>query len=153
MTRYLASGEWEPRDTIATLASAMDVGNPSNMERLRSLIGDANALRDHVAAWSIDDPSIEDSTRWMHQRTGMAICPHTATAIGAWRQMGRSDERWIAVATAHPAKFETIVEPLIGRDVEVPSTLQGLLERPSRAADMKPNDDAFHAALLAAFSE
>jgi threonine synthase len=95
---FLAGAEWLPRASIETHASAMDVGNPSNMERLRYLFGDADGLDGVVSALSVE--------------FGIATCPHTATATHTWREM--SDEQqtandWILVATAHPAKFEMIV--------------------------------------------
>ena len=47
------------------------------------------------------------------------------------------DHDWILVATAHPAKFETIVEPLIGESVPVPAELDELLSRPAHAVSIE----------------
>src|SRR5690606_17004560 len=55
---FLATGDWQPRASRQTLASAMDVGNPSNMERLRHLLPDLGALREAVEAYPVDDESI-----------------------------------------------------------------------------------------------
>jgi threonine synthase len=71
--------------------------------------------------------------------------PHTAVAIAVRERL--DDAHWIAVSTAHPAKFESIVEPLIGRAVPVPPELQGLLDRPSHAEQIEPTLDAFRATL------
>ncbi len=151
---YLDTGEWRPRDSVATHASAMDVGNPSNMERLRTLLGDAASLRDRLNVVSIGDRQIEEELVRSYREFGFAICPHTATASRAWRDMDPADRdavHWVLVATAHPAKFETIVEPLIGAAVPVPPELAAILTRPRRSVRIEPTLDAFSAALGHAF--
>ena len=59
----------------------------------------------------------------------------------------RAGRHWIVVATAHPAKFERIVEPIIGRTIDVPAPLAALLERPARAIDIEPRIEALAAIL------
>ena len=125
---YFETLEWLPRASLQTLASAMDVGDPSNMERLRHLVGEAEVLREQLGVLSVSDAQIEASMRQDFTEFGFATCPHTATATHTWRQLDSklTDEHdWILVATAHPAKFETIVEPLIGETVPVPAELEG----------------------------
>jgi threonine synthase len=151
---YLETAEWQPRGTVATLASAMDVGDPSNMERLRCLLGDAAALRRQLSVVSVDDSKIADEIRRTYTEFGFAICPHTATAAHAWRNMGAAEQNathWILVATAHPAKFDTVVEPLIGTSVPVPPELAAILSRPQRKSRIEPTLDALAAALRQAF--
>lgn len=138
---YFETLEWLPRASLHTLASAMDVGDPSNMERLRHLVGDAYVLREQLGVLSVSDEQIEASIRKDFTDFGFATCPHTATATYTWRQLepGVADAHdWILVATAHPAKFETIVEPLIGMAVPVPTELQALLARPATAQSIDP---------------
>lgn len=138
---WLEGAEWAPRKSQATLASAMDVGNPSNMERLMYMFGDRDAIASNVAAWSADDAAIAAEIRRSHDEFGVAICPHTATAIDAWRNLDagrRRGQEWIAVATAHAAKFEQIVEPLIGETVELPPALREILSRPKRFRQVEP---------------
>ena len=138
---YFETLQWLPRASLQTLASAMDVGDPSNMERLRHLVGDADVLREQIGVLSVTDEQIEASIRQDFRDFGFATCPHTATATHTWRQLepelaDRHD--WILVATAHPAKFETIVEPLIGTAVPVPSELAALLSRPAKSISIEP---------------
>ncbi len=135
VTDFLATGQWLPRPTVPTLASAMDVGNPSNMERLRDLCGTVAELREEVAAVSVTDAEIRAAIRDEFARHAIPWCPHTATALHAYRQLPASECRgrhWIAVATAHPAKFDTIVEPLLGQSVVPPPELARLLSLPAR---------------------
>jgi threonine synthase len=147
---FLASGEWQPRASIATLASAMDVGNPSNMERLRALFPDLNRLRQAVSACSVSDAQIRARIRGGFEQYGQIWCPHTATAAEAWEQLPparRAARRWVLVATAHPAKFPEIVEPLIGRTVPVPPSLAALFARPSASQEIDPDLEALRALL------
>ncbi len=149
---YLASGEWRPRPSLATLASAMDVGNPSNMERLRSLYPGLEQLRAAVSAVSIGDGEIRERIRAGYRTYGQIWCPHTATAAEAWERLPaaqRARGRWVLVSTAHPAKFREIVEPLIGRSVPVPESLARLFARPSRCVEIDPTLAALRAALEA----
>jgi threonine synthase len=130
---YLRTGEWQPRPSLATLASAMDVGNPSNMERLRSLFGDAAGLRACISAQAVSDDEIRTTIRRDYREFAQTWCPHTATAAQVYRRLvpERRRERWVLVATAHPAKFNDIVEPLIDATVPVPPALAELLALPS----------------------
>ena len=150
ITDFLAGEDWLPRDSIQTLASAMDVGNPSNMERLRYLFGEADQLTSVVSAISVSDTEIEDEIRRNFTEFGLATCPHTATATFAWRQLSDEQRRgsdWILVATAHPAKFETIVEPIIGQEIPLPDEMARILARQRRYLEIEPDLQAMAVAL------
>jgi threonine synthase len=132
---FLRTGEWSPRPSLATLASAMDVGDPSNMERLRALCGSVENIRHAVTAVPVDDDLIRTTIRDEYQRHGIAWCPHTATGLHVYRQLPiseRDGHHWITVATAHAAKFDTVVEPLLGISIEPPAELAELLEWPAK---------------------
>ena len=149
---FLCSGEWQPRPSVATLASAMDVGNPSNMERLRWLFPAVEQLRGKVSAIPVSDDQIRAAIRHDHRVLGQTWCPHTATAAHVYRGLAavRQAERWVLVATAHPAKFNDIVEPLIGEAVPVPPALAALLELPSVQTQIGPHLDALRSVLMGA---
>ena len=139
---YFETLEWLPRASLQTLASAMDVGDPSNMERLRKLVGEAEVLREQVGVLSVSDAEIEAAIRKDFSDFGFATCPHTATATHTWRHLDddlASAHDWILVGTAHPAKFETIVEPIIGAIVPLPPELAEILARPAHAVTIKPD--------------
>jgi threonine synthase len=140
---FLATGQWLPRPSVPTLASAMDVGNPSNMERLRDLCGDIGTLREEVSAVPVSDAEIRSTIVDEFRRNGLAWCPHTATGLRVYRELPeqeRTQRDWAVVATAHASKFDTIVEPLLGIRIQPPDELMALLARPSRfetiAADL-----------------
>ncbi|HTV76943.1 MAG TPA: threonine synthase [Steroidobacteraceae bacterium] len=147
----LKTGTFEPRPSIATLASAMDVGNPSNLERLRALYPDLQELRATISADSVSDEQIRARIRSGYREHGQIWCPHTATAAEVWSHLPparRDGGRWVLVATAHPAKFREIVEPLIGRHVDVPESLSRLFELPSRALDIAADVQALRQGLV-----
>jgi threonine synthase len=125
---FLTTGQWQPRPSVATLANAMDVGNPSNMERLRRLYPEMQTLRSNCRVQAVSDDEIRTAITASLARWGEIWDPHTATAVTV-RETLRSPH-WIIVATAHPAKFHTIVEPLVAQSVPVPPELAALLHRP-----------------------
>jgi threonine synthase len=147
---YLKTGSWQPRPSVATLASAMDVGNPSNMERMRALYPSLREMREQLSADSVDDATIRSRIGEDFMRYGREWCPHTATAAEVYSRLvpvERHDRPWVVVATAHPAKFNEIVEPIIGKPVTVPESLDRLLRLPRHAVDLPPTLEALAAAL------
>ena len=151
---YLDGADWIARPSIATLASAMDVGNPSNMERLRSLIGDADCLREQLDVVSADDDAIRQQIRHFYKEFGIAVCPHTATASFAYDMLDSSAKEaddWILVSTAHAAKFENIVEPLVNETVAVPDALAAILSRPVRMEKIAPSLESLDKAIRSRF--
>jgi threonine synthase len=147
---YLVTGEWRPQASVATLASAMDVGNPSNMERLQNLHPDWRELAGQLKAHTVTDDQIRARVSGDFRLFGESWCPHTATAAQVYANLSselRHDWHWVLVATAHPAKFNEIVEPLIGETVPVPPALAGLLRMPSHFGEIAPDLDALKSSL------
>jgi threonine synthase len=146
---FLSTGDWQPRASRPTLASAMDVGNPSNMERLRHLIPDFAALRGAVEAYPVEDDQIRAEIALGDRRYAEVWCPHTATGFWVYDHLPepRRSAPWIVSATAHPAKFEIIVEGVLGRSIDVPETLARLLERPASSIALPPRLEALADAL------
>jgi len=127
---FLETGIYLPKTTVVTLANAMDVGAPSNYERLAAMYPDVDELRSFAVSVSVSDAEIRDAIAAGPRAYAQVWCPHTATAVVAAERLSIPDS--VIVATAHPAKFESIVEPLIGREVPVPDSLKAILERPSQ---------------------
>lgn len=152
LTDFFASGEYVGRDGLATLANAMDVGDPSNFERLAWLYRDRDLRDARIHAESVSDAAIRRRIRHEHAGHGLVICPHTACAMEvlAQRRVSGDDRPFLVAATAHPAKFAEVVEPLIGREVEPPPALADLLSRPSHAEPLVPEEGALREVLLRA---
>ncbi|MCK7593428.1 threonine synthase [Pseudomarimonas salicorniae] len=145
----LRTGEYRPQPSIPTLANAMDVGAPSNLERLRALHPELADLRAQVSADSVDDDALREVMGHAEERYGHVVCPHTAAALKLIeRRRDAGDRRpYVAVATAHPAKFDSVVEPCVGHAVAAPPALSSILERPSRADPLAADADALAAVL------
>jgi threonine synthase len=126
---YFDTGVFEPRQSINTLASAMDVGNPSNLERLQYLYPDFDTLHANAKAILVTDIHIKETIAQVHQNHSVLLCPHTATAYYARAQL--NEKSWMIAATADPCKFEQVLEPLLDCDVPPTSSLQQLLDRPN----------------------
>lgn len=142
---FFSGKDYTPRSSVSTLANAMDVGTPSNFERLHWWYPDAESLRQQLSADWVNDEAIRDTIICWHRDHDLVLCPHTATAARVLeRRRAAGDESdYAIVATAHPAKFDSVVEPLIGRPVDTPPALQALLDRPAHAAPMPADYTAF----------
>lgn len=131
--RYLDTGRFEPRPSIPTLANAMDVGNPSNFERLHWLFGgDRDAMRAMISSSVHTDADVKGAIADLHRRYRYVADPHTAIAyLGArapWHP-GTLAPWHLVLGTAHPAKFRDVVEPVIGETVQLPASLAAALQR------------------------
>jgi threonine synthase len=136
---YLKSGHYEPRPSIATVANAMDVGAPSNFERVQALYGsDLAALRQDVEGFAYGDARIVAEIAGVHRRHGYVLDPHSAIAWMALQDALTEDPtaHGVFLATAHPAKFREIVEPAIGQPVPLPPELANALSRPRKSISM-----------------
>lgn len=148
--RYLATGELEPRPSVPTLANAMDVGNPSNLERLQWSFGnDLGAMRAMITPSVHTDADVRSAIRSLHDHYGYIADPHSAIGyLGALstRTSGTSDTvgtfGTLFLATAHPAKFSEVVEPAIGELVPMPSMLAEALTRRRISTHITPTTQA-----------
>jgi threonine synthase len=127
---FLAEGAFEPRPSIPTYASAMDVGDPSNLERIRWLYpDDLSGLRRDVTSISVSDADTRGCIERVYTRTGYVLDPHTA--VGFLANSARpvaSGAPSVVLATAHPAKFPELVEEAIGRPVPLPYGIAAVMD-------------------------
>jgi threonine synthase len=142
---YLETGEFCPRPSVRTLANAMDVGHPSNFERMQWLYDrDAAAMQRDIAGARSDDEQIRKAIRDVFSRTGYLMDPHSAIGyLGLRRCAGAG----VLLATAHPAKFAEIVGPIIGRAVDPPPALSEALARPRHIVRIASTFDAVRSVL------
>jgi len=144
-----ASGQYQARPALATIANAMDVGAPSNFERLDYL---AQAPVHDVVC--VDDSAIKARIRKEYQTYGYIACPHTATALEAFDRLENTEKQersWLVGATAHPGKFADIVEPLIDDQITLPDSLSEVLKRPVSVRDIEASNEALAYALSVKF--
>jgi len=156
---YLATGRYEPRASIATIANAMDVGHPSNFERMRWLYGDdLDAMRRDITGCRFADDEVRAAIRRVYESRGYLLDPHSAIAYlglaGQAGQAGRAaggvgpaGQVGIFLATAHPAKFAEIVDPIVGRPTDKPAPLAQALARPRHIIRIESSLDAVKSAI------
>lgn len=138
---YLNNGNYQPRPSIKTLANAMDVGNPSNFERLNHLFGSLKHFKENVTAIPVNDEAICKTIHNIYKRYHYISCPHTATAFYVRSQL-EDRQPWIVVSTADPCKFDELIEPIINFKVPIAPQLQKLLDKPSQILRVEANLDA-----------
>ncbi len=137
---YLDSGAFHPRPSVPTISNAMDVGDPSNFERIRMLFGDDIGLLGQTVsgAWCSDEET-RSCIADVHRRTGYVLDPHTAVAYRALEKSGELGAApAVVLATAHPAKFPEVVEEAIGRRLEIPEALARALRGEEHSVTMPP---------------
>jgi threonine synthase len=138
---FLETGTFEARPSIRTLSTAMDVGDPSNLARILHLYDhDLPALRDDLRGTSVSDQETRACIRRVYDETGYVLDPHTAVGFqGLERKLSRrSSETGIVLATAHPAKFAEVVEPILGETLPLPPELSACMERTREVTPMDP---------------
>jgi threonine synthase len=136
---YLRTGRYEPRPSIRTVANAMDVGAPSNFERMLALYGgDLDALRRDVVGFAYDDRRVTTAIGQVYRRYGYLLDPHSAIGwLALQEQLEQNREATgVFLATAHPAKFREVVEPVIGKPLELPKVFVDALSRPRHSVSM-----------------
>jgi threonine synthase len=147
---YLATGRFAPRHSVQTIANAMDVGHPSNFERMLWLYGDDRAALCRDVTGSVHaDEDVKATIKRVYEERGYLLDPHSAIAyqglveqLGRGGQAGRAGTVGIFLATAHPAKFGEVVEPIIGRPIETPGPLANVLSQPRHVLKINATFDA-----------
>ena len=128
---YFETGKYAPRPSAATLANAMDVGDPSNFARFVQ----QDRLSEGVSAVSVADDAIKARIRAEFETKARILCPHTAVGAEAFARLdaARKSAPWVLAATAHPYKFRETVEPLIGEAIAPPPAFEAIFGRKSEA--------------------
>lgn len=122
---YLRTGIYSPRPSIQTLANAMDVGAPSNFDRIIDLYGGSwEAVKADVSGNVSSDEQIRAAIKDCFKRNGYLLDPHGACGYRALKEGLKDGETGVFCETAHPAKFKDRVEPIVGTEVQMPARLE-----------------------------
>ena len=147
--QYLLSGNYNPRPSVATIANAMDVGNPSNFARVLDLYGESHdAIAAEVSGATYTDEQIAETMRQTWQSAHYLLDPHGACGFRALQEGLQPDEVGIFLETAHPAKFKDTVEAIIGEPVAIPEKLQAFMRGTKQSVSMSSLFADFKAYLL-----
>ena len=147
--QYIRTGEYSPRPSVATIANAMDVGDPSNFARVLDLYGASHSdIAAEIAAVSYTDEQITDTLRTCKAETSYLLDPHGACGYQALKEGLHVGEVGVFLETAHPAKFLETVENIIGEKVEIPAKLQEFMKGTKQSTPMTKDFASFKAYLM-----
>lgn len=122
--KYLQTGSYEPKPSVATIANAMDVGNPSNFERILALYGNSwEKISSLISGCVSSDEEIAETIRECRRNTKYLLDPHGACAYRSLKAGLQEGEVGVFCETAHPAKFKDTVSGILGEEVAVPERL------------------------------
>lgn len=135
--QYLQTGVYSPRPSIATIANAMDVGDPSNFARVLDLYGGSHAaISAEISGATYTDGQIGETMREVWTKHRYLLDPHGACGFRALSEGLRPGETGIFLETAHPAKFKETVEGIIGEEIEIPAKLQAFMQGEKKSLPM-----------------
>ncbi|MEZ8105508.1 MULTISPECIES: threonine synthase [Vibrio] len=120
--RYLETGQWDPKPTVATTSNAMDVSQPNNWPRIEELCQLKGWGLDTLGKGKVSDEQSAQSVRDL-QAQGYLCEPHGAIAYRLLDEQLQADETGLFLCTAHPAKFKDVVDDILGTDIELPAPL------------------------------
>jgi len=154
--RYLSTGRFAPRPSARTLSNAMDVGNPSNFERLEEIFRrDWRDMAARIRGIAVSDEQTLRTMGDIDRTHGVLVDPHTAVGIAAAKSQldeeSAGDARIIVLSTAHPGKFAETVQRATGRVPDMPERLAACLSLPSRSVKVGPEFSQVSSYLLDRF--
>ncbi|MCL1138911.1 threonine synthase [Shewanella pneumatophori] len=133
--RYLGNGEWQPEPTVATMSNAMDVAEPSNWPRVEAIVTAMNWSLDEIIGLGVSESDTSDSVKALNG-AGYLSEPHAAIAALALKQTMAADEKGIFLATAHPAKFNEVVEDILQIELPLPEALARVVPKAILSAEL-----------------
>ena len=145
---YLQTGVYTPRPSVATLANAMDVGNPSNFARIIDLYS-YEQICALISGYRYTDEQIAEAIRRCHAETGYLLDPHGACGYQALKAALRPAETGVFLETAHPAKFKGTVDQILGADIEIPAKLRAFMAGQKQSIELSKDFEGFKRFLLA----
>ena len=147
--QYLLTGKYNPRPSVATLANAMDVGDPSNFARVMDLYGkDHDAVCADIAGARYDDDQIAQAIAQCKKETGYLLDPHGACGYQALKDLLQPGETGVFLETAHPAKFKDKVDAILQDDIAIPARLQAFMQGTKQSLSMSSRFEDFKQFLM-----
>lgn len=147
--QYLQTGEYRPRPSVATIANAMDVGDPSNFARILALYDNSHAaISAEISGATYTDAQIRETVKKTYVETGYLLDPHGACGYRALEEGLKPGETGVFLETAHPAKFLRTVEEIIGNKVAIPEKLQAFMKGTKQSVPMTKDFASFKAYLM-----
>ncbi len=148
---YLHTGNYKPRPSTQTISNAMDVGNPSNFQRMLDLCKGLDSMQAQIKGYAFDDAQTAKAMREVKEKYNYIIDPHGAVgylALESYINQGNHNINGVVLETAHPVKFAEVVSPEIGQEVAVPERMRYLLEKSKMSIPLGIDFEGFKAFLL-----
>ena len=134
---YLQTGVYSPKPSVATIANAMDVGDPSNFARILDLYHNSwDAIKAEISGFTYTDEQIANTLAEVYRQRGYLLDPHGAVAYRSLQEGLRPGEVGVMLETAHPAKFKSVVDNIIGEDIDIPQRLRAFMDNPKQSVRM-----------------
>ena len=147
--QYLKTGIYSPKPSVATIANAMDVGDPSNFARIYDLYGGSHeAIKKDISGETYTDEQIRETVQAVYNETGYLLDPHGACGYRALAEQLQPGETGVFLETAHPAKFLQTVESIIGVEVQIPEKLQAFMKGQKESVPMEKDFASFKSYLM-----
>lgn len=147
--QYLLSGKYDPQQSISTIANAMDVGDPSNFARIQDLYHHSHdEICTDVSGCSYTDEEISETLADTYKNEDYLLDPHGAVGYRALKENLLDNEIGIALETAHPAKFKSVVEHIIEEKIDIPAKLNKFMKGEKKSIKMPPTFSQFKKFLL-----
>lgn len=137
--KYLENGQYIARPSVETTANAMDVGNPSNFERLLELLKGLEGMRDLLTGYWYSDDKIKKTIKECYKKTGYLLDPHGACAYRALKEGLKKGEVGTFLETAHPTKFLDTIHEATGKSFELHPRLQEFMDKEKKSIKMAPS--------------
>lgn len=135
--QYLQTGQYNPKPSVATIANAMDVGDPSNFARVLALYsGSYEAIKAEISGVAYTDEQIKETMKQVYQDDHYLLDPHGACGFRALAEGLMPEEVGVFLETAHPAKFLDTVQSIIGEAVEIPAKLQAFMKGDKQSIEL-----------------
>ena len=147
--QYLKTGRYNPQPSKATLANAMDVGDPSNFARIYELYkGDHKVITSLIGGATYSDEEIANTMRECYADTKYVLDPHGACGFQALKDLLQPGETGVFCETAHPAKFKEKVDDILATDIEIPQRLQAFMKGTKQSVAMTKDFADFKSYLI-----
>lgn|SRR5574344_202756 len=146
--RYLQSGKWDPKTTIATLSNAMDISRPNNWPRVEALVKMMGWSLKDFDFGSMTDAQTEAAMQNLYKKTGYIAEPHAAIAYETLTKHLKEGETGIFLGTAHPAKFKSEVDRILGIELPLPKALADKVNEESKAVLIPADYDTLKSYVL-----
>lgn len=148
--KYLQTGKYDPKPSKATLANAMDVGDPSNFARIYELYkGNHSVITALISGATFSDEQIAATMCECYKDTKYVLDPHGACGYQALKELLLPGEVGVFCETAHPAKFKEKVDSILSADIEIPQRLQVFMKGTKQSVAMTKQFEDFKAFLMA----